>query len=74
MHVLDLATSQETVLTKTSLDESPSFAPNGRMLLYATEVGRRGILAWVSVDGQASANLPDLKGNVREPTWGPFIK
>jgi TolB protein len=44
------------------------------MLLYATEVGRRGILAWVSVDGQARANLPDLKGDVREPTWGPFIK
>ncbi|MBK9243885.1 MAG: Tol-Pal system protein TolB [Burkholderiales bacterium] len=74
VHTLDLATNQEMALTRTSLDESPSFAPNGRMLLYATEVGRRGILAWVSVDGQARANLPDLKGDVREPTWGPFIK
>src|SRR5512139_902169 len=74
VHTLDLATSQETALTKTSLDESPSFAPNGRMLLYATQVGRRGILASVSVDGQARTELSGPSGDVREPTWGPFIK
>ncbi len=74
VHTLDLATNQETALTKTSLDESPSFAPNGRMLLYATEVGRRGILASVSVDGRVRAKLSGPSGDVREPTWGPFIK
>jgi len=74
VHALDLATNQETVLTDTSLDESPSFAPNGRMLLYATEVGRRGILASVSVDGRVRARLSGPSGDVREPTWGPFIK
>jgi TolB protein len=74
VHVLDLATNQETALTDTSLDESPSFAPNGRMLLYATEAGRRGILASVSVDGRVRARLSGPSGDVREPTWGPFIK
>ena len=74
VHTLDLATNQETALTDTSLDESPSFAPNGRMLLYATEVGRRGVLASVSVDGRVRARLSGPSGDVREPTWGPFIK
>ena len=74
VHTLDLATNQETALTDTSPDESPSFAPNGRMLLYATEVGRRGILASVSVDGRVRAKLSGPSGDVREPTWGPFIK
>ncbi len=74
MHTLDLVTNQETVLTDTQLDESPSFAPNGRMLLYATEVGGRGILASVSVDARVRARLSGPSGDVREPTWGPFIK
>lgn len=74
VHVLDLATNQETALTDTALDESPSFAPNGRMLLYATEVGRRGVLASVSVDGRVRARLSGPSGDVREPTWGPFIQ
>ena len=74
VHTLDLATNQEMALTDTALDESPSFAPNGRMLLYATEVGRRGVLASVSVDGRVRARLSGPSGDVREPTWGPFIQ
>jgi len=74
VQVLDLATSQETTVTDTVLDESPSFAPNGRMLLYATEIGRRGILASASVDGRVRVRLSGPSGEVREPTWGPFLK
>ena len=74
VHTLDLATNQELALTDTQLDESPSFAPNGRMLLYATEIGRRGILASVSVDARVRVRLSGPSGDVREPTWGPFIK
>jgi TolB protein len=74
VHVLDLATNQELAVTDTSLDESPSFAPNGRMLLYATEIGRRGILASASVDGRVRVRLSGPSGDVREPTWGPFLK
>jgi TolB protein len=75
LYSLDLASSQETLLTDTFKDESPSFAPNGKMLLYATEVGGRGVLAAVSIDGAVRLRLPlDESGDVHEPAWGPFTK
>ena len=61
------------VLTDTALDESPSIAPNGSMLLYATMHKGRGVLAAVSLDGTISYRLPSLYGDVREPAWSPFI-
>ena len=74
VHVLDVASGQETPVTDTTRDESPSFAPNGRMLLYATDVGGRGILASASIDGRVRTRLSGPSGDIREPTWGPFIK
>jgi len=62
------------VLTQTSLDEAPSVAPNGTMLIYATQVGGRGILAVVSIDGRVKYRLPSSSGDVREPAWSPFIE
>jgi TolB protein len=72
--LLDLAGGQEIPVTDTVRDESPSFAPNGRLLLYATEVNGRGILASASVDGRVRTRLTGPSGDIREPTWGPFIK
>ncbi|MFN3565262.1 MAG: Tol-Pal system beta propeller repeat protein TolB [Burkholderiaceae bacterium] len=74
VHVMDLATGQELAVTDTVMDESPSFAPNGRLLLYATEVNGRGILASASTDGRVRTRLSGPTGDVREPTWGPFTK
>ena len=71
---LDLSTGQELGLTDTIKDESPSFAPNGRLLLYATEVNGRGVLASASTDARVRTRLTGPNGDVREPTWGPFIK
>jgi TolB protein len=71
---LDLGSGQEVALTDTVLDESPSFAPNGRLLLYATEVNGRGVLASASTDARVRTRLTGPSGDVREPTWGPFIK
>lgn len=71
---LDLGNGQEVGLTDTVLDESPSFAPNGRLLLYATEVNGRGVLASASTDARVRTRLTGPNGDVREPTWGPFIK
>ena len=70
----DLARDDVRVLTQTSLDESPSVAPNGTMLIYATQVEGRGILAVVSIDGRVKYRLPSSAGDVREPAWSPFIE
>lgn len=74
LFILDLSNGQEQRLTDTVKDESPSFSPNGKYLLYATESGRRGTLAIVSVDGQVKQRLSTQAGDIREPTWGPFMK
>jgi TolB protein len=70
--VLDLASRQTTILTDSARDESPSFAPNGRMILYATETGGRGVLAAVSSDGRIRQRLSVQAADVREPAWGPL--
>jgi TolB protein len=71
--LLDLVTSRLHVLTSTELDESPSIAPNGSMVLYATKSAGRGILAAVSVDGGVKFRLPSREGDVREPAWSPYM-
>jgi TolB protein len=70
--LLHLQSSVLQVLTDTPLDESPSFAPNGRMVLYATDRGGRGVLASVSSDGRVRQLLKLQEGDVREPAWSPF--
>ncbi len=69
---MDLATRQIQILTDTQRDESPSFAPNSRMILYATEVSGRGVLAAVSSDGRFRQRLTVQAADVREPAWGPL--
>ena len=71
--VQDFASRQAQVLTDGGVDESPSFAPNGRMILYASEVRGRGILAAVSSDGRVKQRFTETGGDVREPAWGPLV-
>src|SRR5450830_1161529 len=74
LYALDLASGQELRLSDTANDESPSFSPNGKYIMYATESGRRKSLAVVSVDGRVKQRLTTQAGNIKEPTWGPFMK
>ncbi|MEE9142699.1 MAG: Tol-Pal system beta propeller repeat protein TolB [Gammaproteobacteria bacterium] len=70
--VVDLKNRSTQVLTDGQLDESPSFAPNGQMIIYATKSGGRGVLAAVAVDGSVSHRLAAREGDVREPVWSPL--
>ncbi len=70
--VQDLASGTVSVLSRGSLDESPSFAPNGATIIYAGRDGEIGTLQTVSVDGQVTQRLTSSQGELREPVWEPF--
>lgn len=69
--VQDITSGVNNILTPTTLDESPSFSPNGQMVVYATREGARGLLSIMSLDGRFRMNLPSETGEVREPAWAP---
>ena len=69
-----LGSARWSMLSPGSLDESPSFAPNGAMVLYAAREGRRGVLYAVSADGRVRQRLVLAEGDVREPAWSPYRK
>ena len=69
----DLYTNEFRVLTDTFLDESPTFSPNGEMILYAMNKNGKGELAVVAIDGKTSQTLKVQNGEVREPAWGPYL-
>jgi Periplasmic component of the Tol biopolymer transport system len=72
--VLDLASAgaQPQPITDTGDDEHPSFAPNGRLLIYATRIGGRSVLMTTTLDGKIKARLPSQTADLREPVWGPY--
>jgi TolB protein len=70
--IVDLASRGVQVLSPGRQDESPSFAPNGDTLIYATQDRGQGVLATVSIDGNVQQRLAASSGDVREPVWSPF--
>ena len=72
--VQDFESKQMQILTSGGWDKKPSFAPNGKLVLFATESQGRGILATVSSDGRVKQKMVAQRGDIREPIWGPFLK
>ncbi len=70
----DVVSGQSQLLTEGTLDDSPCFSPNGRVILYATNDGGHGILASVSSDGRVRQRITVESGDVQEPAWGPLVK
>lgn len=70
LQLMDLASGQTTALTDTNADERPSFSPNSRMLVYATEQGGQALMT-TTLDGRVKAKLVGQGGDIREPHWGP---
>lgn len=72
LHVMELASGTVTPITETAADESPSFAPNSRLIVYATQQQGREALMTTTLDGKIKARLSGASGDIREPDWGPF--
>ena len=70
--VQDIASGNMQILTNSGYDASPSFAPNGRVILYESNPGQRGVLGMVSIDGRVKLKLPAPVGSVQDPAWSPF--
>lgn len=69
----NLATGEVDLLTHADLDESPSLAPNGAMVLYGTQAYGRRVLGVVTIDGRGQLRLPAREGSVQEPAWSPYL-
>jgi TolB protein len=74
LHVMDIASGNVAAITDTSRDERPSFAPNSRLIVYATQQDGREALMTTTLDGRIKARLSGQGGDLREPNWGPFNK
>ncbi|MBD8532276.1 MULTISPECIES: Tol-Pal system beta propeller repeat protein TolB [unclassified Massilia] len=72
LYAKDLASGQELRLADGATE--PSFSPNGKYIMYANKGGGRASLAVVSTDGRVKQRLTTNAGNIREPSWGPFMK
>lgn len=73
LHIQDLTTGNVQALTETRADESPSFAPNSRLIVYATQSEGVEALMTTTLDGRTKARLAGQRGDIREPEWGPFL-
>lgn len=74
LHVMDLTSGNVTSLSDTSADESPSFSPNSRLIIYATRARGQEALMTSTVDGRIKTRLASAQGDIREPEWGPFAR
>jgi len=70
--VMDRANGETKIVSLGNLDDHPSFAPNGSMILYAATEGQRDVLYAISSDGGVRQRLLLTDGDVRQPAWSPY--
>ena len=73
LHIMDMVNDKTTALTDTTADERPSFAPNGKLIMYSTQTQGKEALMTTTLDGKIRARLAGQTSNMREPQWGPFL-
>ena len=71
LYVMNLATGVTSAITDTTSDERPSFAPNGKLIIYSTHENGKHVLMTTTLDGQYKSRLAAPLGDTREPNWGP---
>lgn len=74
LHAMELETGRVHAVTDTTADEQPSFAPSGRLIIYATRIGDRESLTTTTLDGKVRTPIAGQPGDIREPDWGPFVQ
>lgn len=74
LHVMELSSGTVSAITDSSADESPSFAPNSHLIVFATHQQGKEALMTTTLDGKIKARLAGQGGDIREPDWGPFQK
>ena len=68
--VMDLSTMQDTLVSEGPKDDSPSFAPNSKWVIYSSRVGERNVLSAVSIDGKLRTRLSADGSEIKGPAWG----
>lgn len=72
---VDLETGEERLLANSEIDEAPAMSPNGRLVLYVTDIGTgKGALEMTTVDGNARFTLPVRHDGIRDPAWSPLAE
>jgi TolB protein len=74
LQMMELVTTEVRSLTDTTADERPSFSPNSKMIVYATQQQGKESLMTSTLDGRVKARLNGRNGDIREPDWGPYFK
>lgn len=71
--IQNLQTGNVRVLTDSGNVQSPTVAPNGKMVAFADHDNGVGILGMASTDGSVKLRIPAPNGDLQEPAWSPFL-
>jgi TolB protein len=68
--VRTLESGEERLVSTGPKDDSPSFAPNSRWIIFSSRINARDTLSAVSVDGRVRTRISLDTAGIRNPAWG----